>query len=323
MSDLDAAWPSGSQLDIGQTAEFLVWASLIAQSGGGLHVYLPMLDRGIDAVVHRLVDGAYLALQIKSKTTPHGPEAPIAVYENHLFTPDQIVIGVQLDGDRLGPFALVADAATFERKAGRIVDRGRTLLVADMPLHPIAGHKWSEDLVPIEVLAKSLGAAEQVPLEALPSEVFSDEDRVNGFLGEQEVCRHVAMLGDCGLFRPFPDKETAEILVRRLRTGSTIGIQVKTCQLSKPGARGEIVTKKSSFVPAPTTFLVVLAWIRPVRRFHENCLVIPSEALPSVAADESAFYEFDFHPSGSNMPSRLDPYRIPLDSLADALAKHL
>src|SRR5258707_15102311 len=98
MSDLDATWPSGRQLAIGQAAEFLVWASLIAQSGGGLHVFLPMLDRGIDAVVHRLHDGSYLALQVKGKTTLHGIEAPIAVYENHLFTPDQLVIGVHLEG---------------------------------------------------------------------------------------------------------------------------------------------------------------------------------------------------------------------------------
>jgi hypothetical protein len=323
VSDLEAGWPSGRQLAIGQAAEFLVWASLIAQSGGGLHVFLPMLDRGIDAVVHRLGDGRYLALQVKGKSALHGPEAPIAVYENHLFTPDQLVIGVHLEGDHLGPFAFVIDAERLKKKAARIVDRGRVLLVADMPLHPIPGHKWSEDLVPIEGLAVRLGFVAQAPLEALPAEVFSDDDRVNGFLGEQEVCRRVAVLADCGFFRPFPDNETAEILVRRLMTGTTIGIQVKTCAISEPNARGEIFTARSSFVAAPTTFFVVLAWIRNKRRFHENCLVIPSEMLPSIAAVDEARYQFKFHPAGSNMPSRLDRYRIPLESLSDALAGHL
>ena len=61
------AWPSGAEDAIGQAAEFLVWASLIAQSGGSLHVFLPMLDRGIDALIHRLDDGAYLAVQVKAK----------------------------------------------------------------------------------------------------------------------------------------------------------------------------------------------------------------------------------------------------------------
>src|SRR3982074_2273837 len=98
-SQAEAQWPSGSHDAIGQTAEFLVWAALIAQSGGGLHVFLPTLDRGIDALVHRLSDGAYLALQIKGKTFVQASEAPIAILESHLFTDDQLVIGVHLDAD--------------------------------------------------------------------------------------------------------------------------------------------------------------------------------------------------------------------------------
>lgn len=186
-----AAWPHGSTDAIGQTGEFLVWANLIAQSGGGLHVFLPMLDRGIDALVHRLADGAYLALQVKTKTAFASSEAAIAVYENHLFTDDQLVVGVHLDGNRLGPYVLVADGSTFRKKAGRVVDRGQTLLVADMPMHPIPGHKWSDDLVPVEQLASRLGMGHTtlavptpVPLEPSP-----DEDRIIGFWGETEVCR--------------------------------------------------------------------------------------------------------------------------------------
>lgn len=323
MSDLDTAWPSGRQDAIGQVGEFLVWASLIAQSGGGLHVYLPLLDRGIDAVAHRLEDGVYLALQVKSKTTPHAAEAPIAVYENHLFTPDQLVIGVLLEGDHLGPFAFVVDAARLKKKAARIVDRGRVLLVADMPLHPIPGHKWSEDLVPIDGLAKRLGFTARMPLAAAAAEAVADEDRVIGFWGEQEVCRRLAMLEDCGLFRPFPDNETAEVLIRRLVTGTTVGIQVKTCRLAEANARGEIRTLRSSFAAAPSTFVVALAWIPPEGRFHQSCLVIPSDVLPSIASIDGAYYEFHFRPAGSSMPSRLDRYRIPLASLAETFVAHL
>lgn len=323
MSDNDVAWPYGSQVAIGQAAEFLVWASLIAQSGGGLHVFLPMLDRGIDALVHRLEDRAFLALQVKGKTALHNVEAPIAVFENHLFTPDQLVIGVHLDGDHLGPFALVADAATFKAKAGRIEDRGRVLLVADMPVHPIPGHKWSEDLVPIDSLAERLGAGAYVPTEALVAEVVSDEDRVIAFWGEQELIRRLAMLEDCGLFRPFPDNETAEILVRRLVTGATLGIQVKTGQLTESHARHKILVNRSNFVGEPTTLLVALAWILPERRFHETCLVLPSDVLPSVAAIVDNYYELNFRPAGSRESSRLDRFRIPLESLSETLARHL
>jgi hypothetical protein len=321
--DLDADWPHGSQVAIGQAAEFLVWASLITQSSGSLHVFLPMLDRGIDAVVHRLADRAYLAVQVKGKTALHNVEAPIAVFEKHLFTADQIVIGVHLDGDRLGPFALVADAATFKRRAARILDRGRVLLVADMPMHPIPGHKWSEDLVPIDRLAERLGAGTYTPTAALEAEAVSDDDRVVGFWGEQEVCRRLAMLEDCGLFRPFPDNETAEILVRRLATGATLGIQVKTGRLVEPHARLKILVNRSNFVGMPSTLLVALAWTVADLRFYETCLVIPTDVLPSVAASVGQNYELHFRPAGSRESSRLDRYRVRLESLAETFARHL
>jgi hypothetical protein len=323
VAELDAGWPHGSQDAIGQAGEFLVWANLITQSGGGLHVFLPMLDRGIDAVVHRLKDGAYIAVQVKTRTLLHDVEFPIAVYENHLFTADQLVIGVHLDGDRLGPFALVADSSTFKKKAARIEDRGRTMLVADVPTRPIPGHRWTEDLVALDRLAERLVAGPTAAASVFEAEVVSDEDRVVGFWGEQEVCRWLAMLEDCGLFRPFPDNETAEILVRRLATGATLGIQVKTGQLTEPHARQRILVNRSNFVGAPTTLLVALAWIVPERRFHETCLVIPTDVLPSVAASVGRYYELNFRPAGSRESSRLDPYRVPLESLTETFAHHL
>jgi len=323
VADTEASWPYGRQDAIGQAAEFLVWSNLITQSGGGLHVFLPMLDRGIDALVHRLGDGAYLAVQVKSKTVLHGVEFPIAVYENHLFTGDQLIIGVHLDGDRLGPFALVVDAATFKEKAARIEDRGRALLVADVPIHPTAGHKWSDNLVALDQLAERFASGRLAATATPEAKVVSDEDRVIGFWGEQEVCRRLAMLEDSGLFRPFPDNETAEILVRRLPTGATLGIQVKTGQLSTPDARLNILVNRSNFVGSPTTWLVALAWMLPERRFHETCLVIPTHVLPSVAATVGRYFDLHFRPAGSRRSSRLDRYRVPLESLTETLGHRL
>jgi hypothetical protein len=323
MGYLEAGWPHGSQDPIGQAGEFLVWAPLITQSGGGLHVFLPELDRGLDAVIHRLEDGAYLALQVKTKTYLTGPEAVIAVYEKHLFTPDQLIIGVHLDGDHLGPFVLVADATTFERKATKMQDRGRLMLVADMPIRPIPGHRWSEDLVPFEKLSERLGATRREPALALEVEPVSDEYRLIGYWGEQEVKRRLAFLEDCGLFRPFPDNEANEVLIRRLATGATIGIQVKTAQLSEPNAERRIQINRSSLVPSPTTFIVAVAWMVPERRFHETCLVIPSEVIPELASIDGPNYKFQFHPAGSSWPSRVDRYRIPLESMSETIARRL
>lgn len=317
------SWPPGSQDSIGQEGEFLVWAALIDQSAGSLHVFLPILDRGIDAVIHRLHDGAYLALQVKTKSVTHANTAPIAVLESHLFTENQVVVGVHLTNGRLGDYALVADAATFRAKAGRVVDRGRVLLVADMPMRPIPGHKWSEDLVATSDLAARLGASP--PAVAFPSPTIppADEDRVIGSRGEQEVTRRLDLLEDCGQFRPFPDNETVELVVRRLTTGKTVGLQIKTEQLDHPHAYRNLLVNRSNFVPSPSTYLVALAWIVPEHRFHDICLMIPTEVVPSISGTSGPYYELHFRPDRSSEPSRLDAYRIRLDDLAAQVANHL
>ena len=61
----DVRWHHGQTLAAGQVVEFKVWAELVRQSMGGLHVFLPLRDMGIDGVVHRLADGTYLPLQVK------------------------------------------------------------------------------------------------------------------------------------------------------------------------------------------------------------------------------------------------------------------
>jgi hypothetical protein len=61
----------------------------------------------------------------------------------------------------------------------------------------------------------------------------------------------------------------------------------------------------------------------PEHRFHETCLVIPSEVVPHLAASVGRNYELHFNPAGSDRHSRLDPYRFPLESLAETFAHNL
>jgi hypothetical protein len=51
----------------GQALEFEIWSELIKQSQGALHVFLPLLDRGIGAVLHRFTDGRYIPIQVKGR----------------------------------------------------------------------------------------------------------------------------------------------------------------------------------------------------------------------------------------------------------------
>lgn len=272
-------------------------------------------------MVHRLDDGAYLAVQIKAKSAVGHREAPIAIYEDHLFTSDQIVIGVLLERDLLGPYALVVDAASLKRKAARIIDRGRAMLIVDMPVSPKADHKWSEHLVELGCLAERLGVPPAPALpSAIPGPVPSDEDRVIGFMGEQEVCGRLASLDQCALFRPFPDNEFVEIVLRRLATGSTVGLQVKTAQLDQPHDMRHVLIHRATFVGAASTFIIVLAWIVSGGRFHDNFLLIPSSDIPSIASSDGPYYELHFRPDGSAETSHLDRYRMPLTRLSDAVS---
>src|SRR5690348_9282336 len=66
---LTGPWTSDEVSASGQVFEFRLWAELTEQSRGALHVFLPMTDRGIDALVHRLTDDTYISIQAKGRST--------------------------------------------------------------------------------------------------------------------------------------------------------------------------------------------------------------------------------------------------------------
>jgi len=150
----------------------------------------------------------------------------------------------------------------------------------------------------------------EVPVE------FGPEWRSDlGFLGEAEVIRRLAEAGELDLFRPFPDSETAEIAVLHLLSRRVIGLQVKTVDMNQARLRATVNVYAPSFRPSPTTYVVVLAWLRDEARFHEECLLIPSEDVLKFASDDgSGHLEFVFRPGSSGQPE-MDKYRIELNEL--------
>src|SRR5260370_41819978 len=169
-------------------------------------------------------------------------------------------------------------------------------------------------LVPSERLVERLGVQVEVEQEALVE--FGPEWRSDlGFLGEVEVIRRLAEAGDLNLFRPFPDSETAEIAVLHLTSRRVIGLQVKTVDVDQARLRATVNVYGPSFRPSPTTYFVVLAWVRDQARFHEECLLIPSVALLDFARDDGgAHLAFAFRPGSSGQPE-MDKYRIEVGEL--------
>src|ERR1700692_160957 len=77
-----------------QAREFKLWSDLIKQSKGALHVFLPLLDRGLDAVLHRFTDGRYIPVQVKGRgqKTAKGM-VEIVVRGDSLVDDDALLIG--------------------------------------------------------------------------------------------------------------------------------------------------------------------------------------------------------------------------------------
>ena len=304
---------------MGQAMEFRVWPDLIQQSSGLLHTFLPLLDSGLDSAIHRLTDGEYIPVQVKSSGHLQRGELHLKVWASSLVDDDALIIGGLLTKDGVGPTFLVVDEGTFKRLAGHSVDEGVEVYSMAFPMHPTAATRWRPYLLPREGLAARLLGAEPPPpaLEALGNDFgLEPQERHNdwlGFLGETEVVRRLAENPRLDLFRPFPDLEIVEVLSRNNVSRRFLGLQVKT---AVPAAHGEaqIHVQKSTFAPFPSTWVVCLAWLADANRFADESLLIPSERLREVAYDDGHSLVLMFRPE-SPRRGRQDPYRRRLSEL--------
>ena len=141
-----------------------------------------------------------------------------------------------------------------------------------------------------------------------------------GFLGEAEVTLLLAEGGSLNLFRPFPDLETSELAILHLDSRRVLGLQIKTRSIDAAHPDATVSVLASSFRPSPTTYFTVLAWLREERRFHEECLFIPSDDFRGLAYPEDGYghLKFDWRPLSSK-EHRLDPFRRSLSELSRAV----
>jgi hypothetical protein len=292
-------WTSDQGSASGQVFEFRLWAALTEQSRGRLHVFLPLEDRGVDGLVHRLSDGAYLPVQAKGRSVLGDGEVHLVVWADSL--PDDnvlIVSGLIVEGG-FGPTMLVVPAGDFKRLANHSTHEGKPIYSMEFGMRPRSDSRWLPWLVPPELLAERFGAGgptiEQAPAEAPPS-WRSDL----GFLGESEVIRRLAESENLNLFRAFPDSETAEIPVLHLTSRRVVGLQVKTVGVTRARLRATVNIRRSSFRPAASTYFVVLAWLRDEARFHDEILLIPSVHLRDFAHDDGyGHIAFEFDPGSA------------------------
>ena len=314
--DAEPPWGHHQSLAAGQVAEFKVWAELVRQSMGGLHVFLPVRDLGIDGVMHRLGDGAYIAVQVKcrSELTPAG-QVHITVTAASLVDDDALVVATLSSGPELGELVLVVDERTFRELATHDTVDGREYLTAAFEMRAGGSSRWAPYLVPRERLAERFGVAGLGALREAEGEALSGAGRGReGLLGETEVVRRLAEAESLALFRPFPDLETVEVLCRHMTTRRWLGLQVKTSGWDAGHPENRVHFRRSSFRAAASTFVAVLSWDRAGRRFEEGCLLMPSADVEEIARIEGEWLVLELEP-GSERHRRLDQYRTPLASL--------
>ena len=301
-------WTRNETSASGQVFEFRLWALLTEQSRGGLHVFLPTADRGVDAIVHRLADGAYLSVQAKGRSRLVGGEVELVVWADSLVHDDVLVVsGLLVDGG-LGPTMLVAPTKDFKRLADTTTADGRPIYAMSFGMRPRSDSRWLPYLVATERLVERFGVTPKI--ELVPEIGLSPTWRSDlGFLGESEVTRRLAESDDLNLFRPFPDSETAELLALHQTSRAVVGLQVKTVGIDAAHPAATVTARASSLQTAPSTYFVVLVWHRDERRFLDDCLLVPSEKLRDIAHEDAyGHVKFEYHPN-SAAHGRLDQFR--------------
>jgi hypothetical protein len=302
----------------GQALEFEIWSDLIKQSRGALHVFLPLLDRGLDAVLHRLTDGRYIPIQVKGRGSVLNDRIEIVVRADSLVDDDALLVG-SLMVDVPGQLDLVVSERIFKQLAARGVDQGHEVYSASFSMHPTRG-RWLPYLVPRTDLAERILGSSVTAPEGRQADLLKPKDRHGqwlGFLGESEVIRRLAENPRLDLFRPFPDLEMVEVLSRDNVIRNFASLQVKAATVVRYG-EAHIQIRKSTLTHDPTTWLVGLAWREEVDAFDPECLLIPAEELQQVAVDDGLAMTINFHPS-SRERTVLDPYRKPLAELSQLI----
>src|ERR1700682_1662877 len=204
-----------------QALEFKIWSDLIKQSKGAVHVFLPLLDRGLDAVLHRFTDGQYIPIQVKGRGQMSEGMVEIVVRGDSLVDDDALLIGCPMF-DVPDELDLLVSERTFKKLAAREFSQGHDVYSASFSMHPDHSH-WRPFLVPHNELAERiLGTSVTGAVEQLERELLKPSERHNawlGFLGESEIIRRLAETPRLDLFRPFPDLEMVEVLARDNATG--------------------------------------------------------------------------------------------------------
>src|SRR2546423_13909116 len=114
---MEGPWRRDEASASGQVFEDRIWALLMEQSRGHLHVFRPLLDRGVDGLLHRLSDGAYIPVQAKGRSSLRRGRVQLLVAAESMNDDDVGVVAGEIVDGGLGPILLGGPAPDLRRRA--------------------------------------------------------------------------------------------------------------------------------------------------------------------------------------------------------------
>jgi hypothetical protein len=310
--------PRLHNLAVGQVAEFLVWSTLIATSGGDLHVFLPLDDRGVDGIVHRISTDGYARLQVKGRSVhPRGGIA-IQVTAGELLDDRAVVVAVDVDmvTASMSRHALVVDVPVFRRLAQRnVTSSGEVLFEAETMLPPAPDSPWAPWCVPADGIGDRLLAPPAVAAVAAPLDWVGA--RRLGYRAETELLRRAADCEELNVFKAFPDLEPNEYVLYHTGTREIVGVQVKSVSFGPRANEAHVSVYRPALRPSPTTWFVILLEDASQGAFLPNCVVLPSATVAADLAGDGIHGKLSVT---RDVTGRLAPWRVPLATLGQRLA---
>jgi hypothetical protein len=305
-------------LSVGQVAEWLVWTRLVATSGGDLHVFLPLDDRGVDGIVHRISTDGFARVQVKGWSAHRYRGIEIQVRADELVDDRAVVVAVDvgLAEVQLGAYALAVDVPAFRELAHRHVDSDGVAYDAEVTMPPPAGSPWAPWCVPIDEIGDRLIPPGAEPSIGRPSDAVASKRL--GYRAEMEFLRRAADCVRLNVFKAFPDLEPNEYLLYDIASREITGIQVKSVTFRGGAGKATVNVYRPALRPSPVTWFVIFLEDEGETSFLPHCAVVPSEV---VAADLVGRGVHGTMSITRGLTGRMAEWRVPLADLGVRLGE--
>src|ERR1700694_720772 len=316
-----------STAQFGPIAEDLLAVSIEAAGSGSATIARPIVDRGVDLYLRRLRSLLTIPIQVKGfqHVSPDGngrfdlPVKEIVEDPNAYLA----VAHVPRPHDQLYRRIFLIPFRVFRERCPRAVVQGRDHYSFACNFSGVSSDLWSDYLFDIDQLSEwllstpgwSSSPVPPVPHEPRPKTVVEGTALTTwrGDIGRLWMATELERAGG-GRIVIAEDRvrlDTVTYLIHDLSSHRVAGLHIRTGMVTTDRRIHFEVSRPPLFIDDRLYVLLVL--LQPDDRLHDFCLLIPSEALPSLGYSETITLD--------PLTKRFEPYRLASDEVASAFLK--